>query len=73
MCFEKNPNHFEETLGRYIQENSDHQKNASIKSAQSKWMDINHPELGIHHFNRLIGIQRRSGLPYSRETRVRVS
>lgn len=73
MCFEKNPNHFEETLGRYIQENSDHQKNASIKSAQSKWMDINHPELGIHHFNRLIGIQRRNGLPYSRETRVRVS
>ena len=72
-CFEKNPNHFEETLGRYIQENPDHQRNAAIKSSQSKWMDINHPELGIHHFNKLIGMQRRNGLPYSRETRIRVS
>ena len=72
-CFEKNPNHFNETLGKYINENPDHQKNAALKSAQSKWMDLNHPELGVHHFNKLIGLQKRNGFPSSRENRVRVS
>jgi len=72
-CFEKNPNHFNETLGKYIKENPNHQKNAALKSAQSKWMDLDHPELGVHHFNKLIGLQRRYGFPSSRENRVRVS
>ena len=72
-CFEKNPNHFNETLGKYMNENQDHQKNAALKSAQSKWMDLDHPELGIHHFNKLIGLQKRNGFPSSRENRVRVS
>jgi hypothetical protein len=72
-CFEKNPNHFNETLGKYMKENPNHQKNAALKSAQSKWMDLDHPELGAHHFNKLIGLQRRYGFPSSRENRVRVS
>jgi hypothetical protein len=72
-CFEKNPNHFNDTLGKYIKENPDHQRNAALKSAQSKWMDLDHPELGAHHFNKLIGLQRRCGFSSSRENRVRVS
>jgi hypothetical protein len=69
----KNPNHFDKSLGKYMNENQDHQKNAALKSAQSKWMDLDHPELGIHHFNKLIGLQKRNGFPSSRENRVRVS
>lgn len=71
-CFEKNPNHFEETLGRYILDNPDHQKNAALKSAQARWMDVKHPELGIHHVNKLIGLQKRNGYSSSKESRMRV-
>ena len=71
-CFEKNPNHFEETLGRYILDNLDHQKNAALKSAQARWMDVKHPELGIHHVNKLIGLQKRNGYSSSKESRIRV-
>jgi len=38
----------------------------------SKWADPDHPELGTHNPGNLVKIQKRLGLPYGKENRVRV-
>jgi len=111
----KNPNHFEETLGRYIQENPDHQKKAGIAAAKvnkeirqglfnpeirskgpktlhsrkneegksiaavknsvflrQKYRDPRHPELGVMDSGNLTKKQKKLGLPFGPENRVRV-
>lgn len=37
-----------------------------------KWEDPDHPELGQHHYNRLIKLQRQHGYPHEKENRRRV-
>jgi len=47
-------------------------KKGAKKTNSTRWQDPDHPELGAHHFQRLIGLQRRNGFPCGRENRVKV-
>jgi hypothetical protein len=38
----------------------------------SKWMDPNHPELGVHNPGNLVKLQKRLGLPHGKENRKRI-
>jgi hypothetical protein len=47
-------------------------RKGGIAAGNSKWMDPQHPELGVHNAGVLARKQRASGFPASKETRVRV-
>ena len=111
-----NPNHFEDTLGKYLLENPGHQKKAGIRAAEvnkeikqglfnpeirkkgpkalhskknddgksaaavknsvflrQRYMDPDHPELGVMDSGNLVKKQKKVGLPSAPENRVKVA
>jgi hypothetical protein len=49
-----------------------HAKKVGKIAFSQKWMDPDHPELGIHNAGNLVRVQRAEGLPHGKENRRRV-
>ncbi len=49
----------------------DGRKNAA-KTTRQKWIDPNHPELGVQNAGNLVQMQKSRGYPHGKENRVRI-
>ena len=58
--------------GLSSEEHSIFGKVGGSKAGNGKWMDPNHPELGVHNAGNLSKRQKSRGLPHGKENRVRV-
>jgi hypothetical protein len=47
-------------------------RKGAIAGANTKWMDPDHPELGVHNAGVLVRKQKKLGLPYGKENRKKV-
>jgi group I intron endonuclease len=65
----------DEKLGMFslsFEERSEISKNNGKKVGSQRWMDPDHPELGLQPAGTLVGMQKRRGFPHGKENRVRI-